>query len=99
MLKINKDYSHYVMFIVLGCYKLIKIFPAWLGADFCIVYETEEGAQGPFLLEHLPPWCWICDTHHVNHQCLQEMNDRNAEGMDLVKEVQQPMKSLNTRDC
>ena len=87
MLKIDKDYSHYVMFIVLGCSKLIKNFPTWLGANFCIVYETEEGAQGPFLLEHLPPWCWICDTHHVNHQRLQAMKDRNVEGMDEFKEV------------
>ena len=43
MLKINKDYSHCVMFIVLGCSKLIKISPTWPSADFCIVYEIEEG--------------------------------------------------------
>ena len=55
MLKINKDYSHCVMFIVLGCSKLIKIFPTWHSADCCIVFKTEEGAHGLFLLEHLSP--------------------------------------------
>ena len=76
------------MFIVLGCFKLIKIFPTWPSADFCIVSETKEGAQGPFLIEHLLPWCWICDTHCGNHQRLQVMKDRNDEkGTDEDKEV------------
>ena len=57
MLKINEDYFHCVIFIVLGCSKLIKNFPTWPGAYFCIVYETKEEAQGWFLMEHLLVWC------------------------------------------
>ena len=41
------------------------------GAVVRIVSKTEERTQAPVLLEHLPPWCWICDTHHGNHQHFQ----------------------------
>ena len=50
-------------------------------------------------MEYLPPWCWLCDTHHGNHQRLQAINDRNIEGTDAIKEVQQHMKPLKARDC
>ena len=99
MPKINKDYSLCVIFIVLGCSMPIKNFPTWPSVDFSIVSKTKEGAQGPFLLEHLLSWGWICNTYHGNHQRLEAMKDINAEGTDEVKEVQQPMKSLKARDC
>ena len=49
-------------------------------------------------MEHLPQWCWIYDTHHGNHKCLQAMKYRNAEKTDEVKEVQQHMKPSKARD-